>query len=177
MLRFYKRRKIKQSKKFKFDHTNKWYMHNPPPVLENDTHKLLWDFDIQTDPRISARRPDLIIINNNNKKKRICKIVDFVVASDYRIKLKECEKKDKYLDLARELKKLWNMQITIIPIVIGAFGTVTKGLLKGLEDMEVGARVETIQSTALLKTARILRRVLETWGDLLSLKLQWKTIS
>ena len=38
-------------------------MHNPAPVLENDTHKLLWDFDIHTDPLISARRPDLIIIN------------------------------------------------------------------------------------------------------------------
>ena len=33
-------------KKFKFDHANKLYMHNPAPVLENDTHKLLWDFDI-----------------------------------------------------------------------------------------------------------------------------------
>ena len=49
----------------------------------------------------------------------------------------------------------------IIPIVIGAFGTVTKGLLKGLEDLEVGGRVETIQTTALLRTARIQRRVLE----------------
>ena len=81
--------------------------------------------------------------------------------------------KDKYLDLARELKKLWNMQVTITPIVIGAFGTVTKRLLNGLEDLEVGGRMETIQTTALLKTARIL----ETWGDLLSLKLQWKAIS
>ena len=67
--------------------------------------------------------------------------------------------------------------MTIVPIMIGAFCTVTKGLLKGLEDLEVGGRVETIQTTALLRTARILRRVLETWGDLLSLKLQWKTIS
>ena len=96
------------------------------------------------------------------KKKRTCKIVDFAVPADYRIKLKECEKKDKYLDLARELKKLWNMKVTIIPIVIGAFGTVTKGLLKGLEDLDVGERVETIQTTALLRTARILRSVLET---------------
>ena len=56
-------------KKFKFDHTNKWYMHNPAPVLENDTHKLLWDFDIHTNHLISARRPDLIIIN---KKKGTC---------------------------------------------------------------------------------------------------------
>ena len=65
------------------------------------------------------------------------------------------------------------MKVTIIPIVIGAFGAV-KGLLKCLEDSEIGGRVETFQTTALLKTARILRRVLETWGDLLSLNLQWK---
>ena len=58
-------------KKCKFDHTNKWYIHNPAPVLENDTHKLLWDFDIHTDHRISARRPNLIIINNNNKKEKL----------------------------------------------------------------------------------------------------------
>ena len=100
--------------------------------------------------------------NNQQQKKRICKIVDFAVPADHRITLKECEKKDKYLDLARELKKLWNMKVTIIPIVIGAFGTITKGLLKGLEDLEAGEWVETIQSTALLRTARILRRVLET---------------
>ncbi len=57
------------------------------------------------------------------------------------------------------MKKLWNMQETIIPIVIG---TVTKGLPKGLQDLEVDGRVETIQTTALFKTARILRSVLET---------------
>ena len=144
-------------RKFQFDHTNKWYMHNPAPVLENDTHKLLWDFNIQTDHLIPARRPDLIIIN---KKMRICKIVDFAVLADHRIIMKESEKKDKYLDLARELKNL-NMKVTIVPIVIGALGTVTKGLLKGLEELEIGGRVETIQTTALLRTSRILRRVLE----------------
>ena len=106
-----------------------------------------------------------------------CIIVNFAVPADHRIKLKDCEKKDKYLDLARKWKKLWNIQVTIIPIVIGTFSTVTKGWLKGLEDLEVGGRVETIQTTALLRTARILGRVLDTCGDLLSLKLQWKTIS
>ena len=88
--------------------------------------------------------------------------MDFAVPADYRIKLKECEKKDKYIDLTRELKKQWNMKVAIVPIVIGALGTVTKGLLKDLEDLEVGGRVETIQMTELLRTARILRRVLET---------------
>ena len=100
--------------------------------------------------------------NNQQQKNIICRIVDFVVPTDHKIKLKECEKKDKYLDLDRELKKLWNMKVTIAPIVIGAFGTVTKGLLKGLEDLEVDGGVEIIQMTALLKTARLLRRVWET---------------
>ena len=101
-------------------------MHNPTPVLENETPKLLWDFDVHTDPLISASRPDIIIINNN-KKKRTCKIVDVAVPADNRIKLKKCEKKDKYLDLARELKKLWNIKVSNLPTVIGAFGTVTEG--------------------------------------------------
>ena len=77
-------------------------MHNPEPVLENNTHKILWDFDIHTNHLISARRPHLIIIN---KRKRTCKIVDFAVPAEHSVKLKECEKKDKYLDLAKELKK------------------------------------------------------------------------
>ena len=158
-------------KKFKFGHTNKWYIHNPASVLENDMHKLLWDFDIQTDYLISARRPDLIIIN---KKKRTCKIVNFAILADHRVKLKKSQKKVKYLELAQELKKLWNMKVTIIPIMIGAFGT---ELLKGLEDLEIRGQVETIQTTTLLKTDRILGRVLDNWGDLLSPKLQWKTIS
>ena len=85
-------------------------MHNPTPVLDNDTRNILWDFDIQTDNLISAKRPDLITINN---KKKICKIVDFAVPADQRIKLKESEKKDKNLDLARELKKLWDMKVKL----------------------------------------------------------------
>ena len=42
---------------------HKWYMYNPESVPENETHKIIWDFDIQTDQLISARRPDLVIGN------------------------------------------------------------------------------------------------------------------
>ena len=76
--------------------------------------------------------------------------MDFTVPADHRIKVKESEKKLKYLDLAMELKKLWNMKVTIIPIVIGAFGTVTKELLKRLEDLDIRGRVETIQTATFL---------------------------
>ena len=95
-------------------------MHNPSPVQENNTHKFLWDFDIHTDHLISARRSDLIIINKKKKKKkkkerkrkkRTCKIVNYAVLADHRIKLKECENKDKHHDLARELKKTMEHEV------------------------------------------------------------------
>ena len=59
-------------KKFKFEHTNKWYMHNPKSVLENEMLKLLWDFEIQTDHLISARRPDLVIVDKNKENRPNC---------------------------------------------------------------------------------------------------------
>ena len=147
-------------------------MHNPKSDLENETQKILWDFQIQPNHLILARRPDVVIINNEKKKKkrkkekkRTCRIADFTVPADQRVKLKENEKKDKYLDLARELKKkLWNIKVTVVSVFIGALDTVTKGL-------------ETIQTTALLRSARILRKALETCGDLLSLKPQLEMIT
>ena len=68
------------------------------------------------------------------------------------------------------------MTVTIIPIVIGAFGTVTKWLLNAPKDLEAGGRVETIQTTALLRLARILRRFLETWGVNIIIALVYKEI-
>ena len=67
-----------------------WKIHKKENNNDND-NKLLWDFDIQTDHLILARRPDLKIINN--KKKRTCEIVDFAVSTDHRIKLKKKWKK------------------------------------------------------------------------------------
>ena len=61
-------------------------MHNPASVPVNDSHKRLWDFDVQTDHLILARRPDLIVIN---KQKKTCKIVYFAVPADHGINLKE----------------------------------------------------------------------------------------
>ena len=108
---------------------------------------------------ISTIRPDFIIINKkqqqqktkkqkkkqqqSNPTNRICRIVDFAVPADHRVKLKESQKKDKYIVLAKESIKLWNTKVTGIPIVIGALDTVTKGLRQGLEDLEIRGQVET----------------------------------
>ena len=79
------------------------------------------------------------------KKNLLCR--ELCYPTHHWLKLKESEKRDKYLELARELKKL-NMRVTVIPVVIGAPEAITKGLVQGLEDLEIRGRVDTIQTTA-----------------------------
>ena len=129
----------------------------------NETHKILCDFEIQTDNLIPARLPELVIVNEQEKKKkkkRTSRIVDFTVPEDPRVIIKENEKRIKFLVFAKIIKKkqLLNMKATVIPIVIGALGTVPRGLGKGLEDLEIRRQVEIIQTTALLRSVRTLRR-------------------
>ena len=96
--------------------------------------------------------------------------MDFAVPADHGVKLKESTKRDKYLDLARELKKLNQlllMQLQQSP----------KELVQGSEDLDIRRREATIQMTVLLRSVGILKRVQETWRDLLSLRLPWKTFS
>ena len=75
--------------------------------------------------------------------------MNFAVSDDHS-KIEESEKQDKYQDLARELKNMWNMKVAVIPIVIGALATVIKRFVHGIEDLEIRGRVETIQTTVLL---------------------------
>ena len=110
--------------------------------------------------------------SDSQEKKRSCQIVNFAVLTDYRVELKG-EKRDRYLDISWEAKKPRNMMVTVIPIVFGAIGTIPKELVKEVEDLEVRGQVETIQTTELQRSARILRTVLETWENLLSLKVLW----
>ena len=54
--------------------------------------------------------------------------MDFAISEEYRVKMKENKKIDKYLDLARELKRLWNMKVMMVPIIVEALATIPKGL-------------------------------------------------
>ena len=106
--------------------------------VERDTLNFLGD-------KIATRLPDLVIGKKKRKKKKwTCRIVDFAALVDHSVKIKENEKRDKYLDLARELKKVWNMKVTVIPIVTGPLGTVSKGLIEGKEGLEIRGRAETL---------------------------------
>ena len=96
-------------------------------VLENEKVKLLWNFSIQTEIKIDHNKPDLVLLD---KKEKICYVIDVACPFDTRVE-KEKEKFEHYTDLKHELLKVWNMEVTkvyIIPIVIGALGTVTKNV-------------------------------------------------
>ena len=93
--------------------SEKWYNHELISVLENGNCTLLWDFTIQTDNEIKARKPDMIV---EDKEQNTCTIIDFAVSYDSRIELKEKEKIDKYRDLSIELKRLWKMKVTVVPV-------------------------------------------------------------
>ena len=81
--------------------------------------KILLDVELQINHLLLARKPDLVIIN---KKKRTCYIGNFAIPVDHLVKIKESEKRDKNFGLAREVRKLWNMRLTVIPIVTGMLG-------------------------------------------------------
>ena len=143
-----------------FGHVDKLYMHKPEPVPETETHKILWHFEMKKRKKekenhsIQTKGPDLVLIN---EKKQFWHLVNFGISANYRMKIKEGGKLDKYLNLARELKKVYNIKVTVIPIVNCAL------------ELGMRGRIETIQITALLKSTKILRRVLETWVNMLSL--------
>ena len=91
-------------------------MHNPEFVPENEMHKVLWDFEIQTDYIISARLTRLRDSQQKKKKKkkreRTSRIEYFAVPVDHRGRL-------------RRTKKIWNMKVTV---VIGALWTIPMDL-------------------------------------------------
>ena len=113
----------KLGRKCNFEVGDKWHEHEPESVLQNEDHKILWYFSNQTDHVIEARRLDLVVVD---KKERSCKIIDFAVTGDSRIEEKRKDKIEKYQDLARELEKIWNIIVKIIPLVVGSLGAIPK---------------------------------------------------
>ena len=97
--------------------------------------------------------------------------MDFAVQVDHSKKKKKVKR---YLDLAGELKHQWNIECDN-DNYCGA--GVLRMVPKGLKKLEIIGRIETIKITELLRLTKIPRRVMETWGNLLSLKFQWKTLS
>ena len=109
-------------------------------------------------PYIEARRPDLVLVD---KSKKSCHIIDVAIPEDTGAKEKEAEKVEKYQNLARELRRMWEVKTKVVPIVLGALGTVPLRLKGNLKGIGVDTSITLMQKSALLGSARILRKVLE----------------
>ncbi|XP_068704337.1 uncharacterized protein [Montipora foliosa] len=98
----------------------------------------------------------------SDKREREGIIIDIAVLADVRVGEKEREKVEKYQNSKREIGRLWKLKIVeLAPVVIGALGSVTKGFDRWIERLGILFNVGVMQKTALLGTARILRKVLE----------------
>ena len=126
----------------------------PEPVIESDEVKILWNFDIETDQEIEARSPDIVIIN---KKEKTCKIIDIAVPADHNVTKKELEKITKYENLRREVERLWKVRAEIVPVVVGALGTMSRQLRRWLNKLEAENTVWSLQEQALCGTASIVK--------------------
>ena len=99
---------------------------------------------VHTDREVTANRPDMTI---KNKKEKTCTLVDVAIPADRNVVQKEAEKKLKYKNLCIEIQRMWNLKCTIIPVVIGATGIVTRSLRKNLEAVLGKHSIDSLQST------------------------------
>jgi len=118
---------------------------------------ILWHQQVQTDRTIPNNKPDIIIRVN---EKGTCVLVDVAISVEWNVIKKEAEKIIKYRDLTTEIQLMWNVKTEVIPVIIGATGTISKSFRKYVSNIPGKHEVKELQKTVILGTAHILRKVL-----------------
>jgi hypothetical protein len=127
-----------------------WYEHVPKSIETKKVGKviILWNQQMQTH----------IIIRDDEK--RTCMLIDVAISGGRNVIKKEAEKILKYKDLTIEIQCMWNLKTNVIPVIIGATGTISKSFRKYLSNVLGIHEVKELQKTAILGTAHILWKVL-----------------
>jgi hypothetical protein len=101
-----------------------------------------------------------MIIRDNEK--RTCMLIDVAILGDRNVIKKEAEEILKYVykHLTIEIQGLWNVKTKVIPVTIGATGTISKSFRKYVSNIPGNHEVKELQKTAILGTAHTLRKVL-----------------
>jgi hypothetical protein len=131
--------------------------HMPKPVYEGDV-TVLWNHAVHTDREVTTNRPDITL---KNKIEKTCTPIHVAKPADRNVVQKEAEKKLKYRSSGIEIQRMWNLKCTIIPVIIGATGTVTKSLRKNLEAIPGNHSIDSLQKTAVIRTSHTIRKVLQ----------------
>jgi hypothetical protein len=108
--------------------------------------------------RVTANRPDII---PKNRKEKTCTLTDVAIPANGNVVQKDAEKKLKYKSLGIQIQQMLNLKYTIITVIIGATVMVTKSLRKNLEVIPGKHSIDSLQQTAVLGTAHIIRKVLQ----------------
>ena len=106
------------------------FEHPTPPVIETKNVIILWDFTVHTDRTILSNRPDIII---KDRVAKTCTLLDMSVPFDCNVSVKEFDKRAKYHDLKIEIQKMWKLDTSIVPVIVGALGMIKNGTQEYLE--------------------------------------------
>jgi len=118
---------------------------------------ILWNQQVQTDRTIPNNKPDIIIRDN---EKETCMLIDVAIPGDRNVIKKETGKILKYKDLTIEIQRMWNVKTKVIPVIIGASGTISKSFRKYVSNIPGKHEIKELQKTAILGTSHILQKVL-----------------
>ena len=101
-------------------------------MLQNEEVKILWDFKIQTGKQLAHNIPNITVV----EKKQVW-LIGVSIPGDSRIEQKEVEKITKYQDLKVEVERLWEKKATVVPVVVGDLGAITRDLVKHLKTLRL----------------------------------------
>jgi len=108
---------------------------------------ILWNQQVQTDRTIPQNKPDIIIGDN---EKRTCMLIEVAISGARNVIKKEADKILKYIDLTIEIQRMWNVKTKVIPVIIGATGTISKSLRIYVSNIPGKHEVKELQKTAIL---------------------------
>jgi hypothetical protein len=117
---------------------------------------ILWNQQVQTDRTVPNNKPDIIIRDN---EKGTFMLIDVAIPGDRNVIKKEAEKILKYKDFVTEIQRMWNVKTKVMPVIIGATGTISKSLRKYLSSIPGKHDIKELRKTAILGTAHTLRKV------------------
>jgi hypothetical protein len=103
---------------------------------------ILWNQQVQTERTIPNNKPDITIRDN---EKRTCMLIDVAISGDGNVIKKEAEKILKYKDHTIEIKRMWNVKTKVIPVIIGATGTISKSFRKYMNNIPGNHEVKELQ--------------------------------
>ena len=137
-----------------------WWKHVPEKVLDNSEWKILWDYAIQKGSSLPHNQPDITFFNKQSAAAET-KFIDVSIPGDSWIFQKSVEKRDRHRDLNVIVSRLWNTSTFVVPVIVGALGSILNNLHQSLNSIRLPSTIiPVIQKSVLLSTSRILRHYL-----------------